>query len=426
MEALQIDESSASDVDHLKNRDIQAPSHAPSPQHVLASTASAVVVTVKYRLGAAKQQKSLDSSTRSPQGQNESPDQALGPTSPQPETYKYPTPVHDTLTGFDWIKTNLNPSKLGICGTHIGGSLALMLSLTEAQSINAVAATNPICDWPSLDEYCTTENTNTDTDLDPGSNGKLVSQKPKRHSRKKTAPTDLVPLLEARSKFFTTPEKAFDSFASPILFLRSAGRDVPRTFPRYLTGPEYPVPVLQNTRTMTAAEAYDAAEGSLWDRDVYPDGDGDEVNDLVGTVTRRRKALSRWPPYGLDYGVEGKRWSGPHDGIGRLEVTLPFVRVFTGEGVDFGGEGGVSEGVSESSVVRRGGKGKEGSFGNTVRARQAEEMVSVMRRACFWGREKGFGERRVVLSRALSGVDQSREVGEWFRDVFDGTMDEVD
>jgi hypothetical protein len=54
-------------------------------------------------------------------------------------------------------------------------------------------------------------------------------------------------------------------------------------------------------------------------------------------------------------------------------------------------------------------------------------MVSVMQRACFWGREKGFGERRVVLSRALSDVDQFREVGEWFRDVFEGKLDdEVD
>lgn len=181
---------------------------------------------------------------------------------------------------------------------------------------------------------------------------------------------------------------------------------------------------------MTAAEQYDAADGSLWDRDVYPnfdseDGDGDGIDDLAGTVTRRRKALSRWPPYGLDYGLSGKNWSGPGDGIGRLEVCLPLVRIFAWDG---DGERlvSLSDGEGERSLVRRGGKGKEGSVGTTVLARQAEEMVSVMRRACFWGREKGFGERRVVLSRVLSDVDQSREVGDWFKDVFDGTMDDVD
>ena len=405
-DASQIDGDSTFNVDHAKTGDIQAPNHAPSPQDVLASTASAVVVTVNYRLGETKQPTSPPLSTSSPQGQNETPDQTLGPTNtnPQPETYKYPTPVHDTLAGFDWIQTNLQPSKLAIYGTHIGGSLALMLSLTEAQSIHAVAATNPVCDWPSLDEYCTRENTITNTDLDPENNGtpsSTVAQKRKRHPRKRTAPKDLVPLLRARERFFTSPERCFDSFASPVLFLRSAGREVPRTFPRYLTGPEYPVPVLRNMRNMTAAEQYDAADGSLWDRDVYPnfdseDGDGDGIDDLAGTVTRRRKALSRWPPYGLDYGLSGKKWSGPGDGIRRLEVCLPFVRIFAG---DEDGErlDSLPDGEGERSLARRGGKGKEGSFGTTVLARQAEEMVSVMRRACFWGREGVWGAEGCIV-----------------------------
>jgi hypothetical protein len=86
----------------------------------------------------------------------------------------------------------------------------------------------------------------------------------------------------------------------------------------------------------------------------------------------------------------------------------------------------LSEAEGEASLARKGGKGKDGSVGTTVLARQAEEMVSVMRRACFWGREKGFGERRVVFSRVLSDVDQSAEVGDWFKDVFEGTMDDVD
>jgi hypothetical protein len=420
-ETPQIDGSSTSGIEYPEAGAIQAPNHALSPQHILASATSAVVVTVNYRLGDIKKQTTPSSSSQIPEGQNETTDQALGPTIPQPEIYKYPTPVHDTLAAFDWIQANLSPSKLAIYGSHIGGSLALMLSLTEAKSINAVAATNPVCDWPSLDEYCTRE-----------SNSNTATPKQKRNPKRRTAPNDLVPLLRARERFFQTPEKAFDAFASPILFLRSAGRDVPRTFPQYLTGPEYPTPLLRHTRNKTAAEAYDAADGSLWDQDIYPsseiDNDGDERDGFVGTVTRRRKALSRWPPYGLDYGLSGGNWSGPGDGIRRLEVCLPYVRIFAGEGVDLLVEG-ESRSEGQGSLSRKGGKGngKEESVGSTVLARQAEEMVSAMQRACFWGREKGFGERRVVLSRALSDVDQFREVGEWFRDVFEGKLDdEVD
>ncbi|KAB8073903.1 hypothetical protein BDV29DRAFT_132465 [Aspergillus leporis] len=38
----------------------------------------------------------------------------------------------------------------------------------------------------------------------------------------------------------------------------------------------------------------------------------------------------------------------------------------------------------------------------TVLSRQADEMVDAMRRACFWGREKGFGEKRVSRAQVSS------------------------
>ncbi|KAJ5164268.1 uncharacterized protein N7500_006098 [Penicillium coprophilum] len=392
-----------------------------SHQHVLASTASALVVTVNYRLGEIQTQVS-PSSDRSSISQEpvEAPDQILGPSNPQVTSYKYPTPVHDTLAGFDWIQTNLRPSQLAIFGTHFGGSLALMLALTEARSIQAVAAVEPICDWPGLDEYCTRESTTTTPKTVSKDNTASIPtlSKNKRQPRKKTpALPDLLPLLEARSKFFSTPERCFDSFASPILFLRSAGRDVPRTFPQYLTGPEYPVPVLKETRS-TTAEQYGAADGSIWDRDVYPDMDADEV-DISTTVTRRRKALSRWPPFGLDYGLSGDTWSGPGDGIGRLEMALPWVRVLLRED-----GAALASGSLSSSAVETKKKSREGAAGDTVLARQADEMVSVMRRACFWGREKGVGERRVTLSRVGTDNNGREEVGDWFKGVFQGKMDD--
>ncbi|KAJ5727265.1 hypothetical protein N7493_005085 [Penicillium malachiteum] len=360
------------------------------PQHALASMTSATVVTLNYRLGRSETESASSTTTESTS------------KCPEPVTFhQYPTPIHDTLAGFDWIRSNLRPEKLGVFGSHIGGSLALMLALTEAKSVHSVAAVQPICDWPGLDEYCKPDN---EADI----SAKLRSRQRKSTRRKGSAPPDLVPLLQAREQYFSSFERCFDAFASPILFLRSPGRDVPKSFPTYLTGPEYPVPVLRRPRTLTAAERQASSEGSVWDMDVYPGSDADEDLDFdsVGPV-RRRKALSRWPPYGLDYGLSGQTWSGPDQGIGRLKMTLPWVRVFLEDSK------GESSGDSLSGKLQG---NKDALVRDTVLAQQGEEMVSVMRRACFWGREKGFGERRVTLASVNESLGE--QVGRYFEDVF--------
>lgn len=95
-----------------------------------------------------------------------------------------------------------------------------MLALTKVQKVMAVAAASPICDWPGLDECCIRI--------------PEVIDGPKKNSKKKAskavAMPDLVPLLEARKQLFSSFERYFDAFASLILFLRSAGRDVPKAF----------------------------------------------------------------------------------------------------------------------------------------------------------------------------------------------------
>lgn len=383
------------------------------PQHVLASLTSATVVTVNYRLG---------SSSIMPDESIASQDKSPSATKAQANIYRYPTPVHDTLAGFDWIQNTLKPAQLGVFGSHIGGSLALMLALTEAQSVYAVAAMEPVCDWPGLDEYCAIES--PDTQMDHGDSldqGRAPNKKSNRQNRRKPprkgSPPDLISLLEAREQFFSSPERCFDAFASPILFLRSAGRDVPRAFPKYLTGPEYPVPTVKGPRKTTSAEQHSAPDGSLWDRDIYPDLEADESDASVNSAptTRRRKALSRWPPYGLDYGLSGKTWPGPGHGFGRLQVTLPWVRILLSRG-DL--PAGLVDIDSSHSMTKQ----KDGGNGSTVLARQGEEMVSVMRRACFWGREKGFGERRVTLSRVNGNA--SVEGGSWLRSIFEGSNEE--
>lgn len=351
---------------------------------------SATVVTVNYRLGAAHKGTPSTKGTEPEQEQEPEPEPEKGPDSScqTAEVYKYPTPVHDTLAGFDWIQNNLKPTKLGVFGSHIGGSLALMLALTEPQSIHAVAAHEPICDWPGLDEYCTHED-----GTDQGG-----SMKQKRSIRRKTAPADLVPLLEARERLFTSFERCFDAFASPVLFLRSAGRDIPKTFPQYLTGPEYPIPVLKNPGKMKS-DQHDSATSPLWDAEIYP---GSDTNGDIDPPVRRRKALSRWPPYGLDYGLNNKVFASPDHGMSRLQVNLPWVRVFLGNG-------SAGSRITSSS--------KDTAARSSVLEQQGEEIVSVMRKACFWGREKGFGERIVTLSRVDDFPGQA--LANYFQDVFD-------
>lgn len=385
--------------------------NADSPQHLLASATSTIVVTVNYRLGNPKETNALPESS-SKQEQAPSPENTSSATAPQTDFYKYPTPVHDTLAGFDWIQNHLKPAHLAIFGSHIGGSLALMLALTEAQSVKAVAAHEPTCDWPGLDEYCAIEYESVPSTERSDNSGTIAISKrtPKKASRSST-PADLIPLLEAREQYFASPERCFDAFASPILFLRSAGCDIPRVFPRYLTGPEYPVPTLKYAKS-TSAEQHAASDGSLWDGDIYPYEDAEDLGSSA-RVVRRRKALSRWPPYGLDYGLSGQTWSGPGRGIGRLQVTLPWVNVFIRN--ELGSSRG-SESMGRSTAR------KDSYVGRTVLARQGEEMVSVMRRACFWGREKGFGERKVTLSR-IDG-DSVQDAGAWLGSVFDGSIEE--
>ncbi|KAJ5583304.1 Alpha/beta hydrolase fold-3 [Penicillium sp. DV-2018c] len=409
-------------LDHHKRSELDYYNlaYTASPQHVLASTTSAVVVTVNYRLGDIKTEKNTTSSTTLPSAKL-----PLSKDPIQPLTfYKYPTPVHDTLSAFDWIQSNLNPSRLAIFGTHIGASLALMLSLTEHRSIEAVAAIEPICDWPSLDDYCTRE-TETESSVpeqkqeqEQETSHNPSTPKHKRQPRKKTAPPDLVPLLHAREQFFSKPERYFDAFASPILFLRSAGRDVPRSFPEYLTGPGYPVPVLKDSTRGSATDLHEMFSISDLDADIYSDVDVNAEETRIGdegggTVPRRRKALSRWPPYGLDYGLSGDSRSRARGGveIRRLEAKLPLVNIWVRDGLD--GVGGVKR------------KGRVGGK-ELVLGRQADEMVSVMRRACFWGREKGVGERRVGLERVGGLRVAEEEVGEWLGRVFRGNMDDLD
>ncbi|PYH84974.1 hypothetical protein BO82DRAFT_275723 [Aspergillus uvarum CBS 121591] len=432
----------------------------------LASSTLSTIVTINYRLGYSPSP-SREAQKPASNSVADAPTSAE-PASPEKVLHQYPTPVHDTLAGFDWIHQYLRPKRLGVIGAHIGGSLAIMLSLTEAQSIHAVAALEPVCDWTGLDEHClltmpdaTDSSPATMSTAAPAADAKTPKKRTSvgRTNTPPTAPHDLIPLLKARRLYFTASERYFDAFASPILFLRSAGKDVPRTFPEYLIGPEYPIPVLQpktsqeifeesiykyypslSDSSMSALSAHSespttspplspmlaylsqkaaaAAAAAATAEEEYRDDE--ETNQ---TAIRRRKSVSRWPPYGLDYGISGPAvLNHPNRGVKRLDVTLPWVRVFArGEAVK-NAEPGVPAPAPVKKILakRKSTVARRKTHTERVLAQQAVDMVDIMQRACFWGREKGFGESRVTLVRVGEGTwptSAERYAGEWLRDV---------
>ncbi|BCS04465.1 uncharacterized protein AKAW2_80266S [Aspergillus luchuensis] len=377
--------SSRDAIPQAADSDENAPTAEGERLSQIASITSSTIVTVNYRLG-------ISPATPNELTLNQNP-------------YKFPTPIHDTLAGFDWVLQTLQPQHLGILGTHIGGSLALMLSLTEARSIHAVAAIDPICDWTSLDEHCIQQPPSNDAD------GNVPSSSSSRKGPRGggTAPHDLVPLLKARKEYFSTPERYFDAFASPLLFLRSPGKNVPRFFPEYLTGPEYPIPVLKARESVSTE---DDLIDYFWD--VYI-GEEDSMSESESTGSetkrsppRRRKALSRWPPFGLDYGNSGPAWQSPSHGVKRLEMELPWVRIFTQAVPESEDQNGNSEGRQHKGSSTKRNKTP------SVLLQQAHDMVDVMRRSCFWGREKGYSERRVTLTRYSQ--DERELAGLWLRE----------
>jgi acetyl esterase/lipase len=164
---------------------------------------------------------------------------------------QFPTPIHDVLAGYDWVKENMcvngRASKpappIGVCGQLIGGTLSVMLGLTESRlgehSVTAVAANTPIVDWifPKPNYLRSKDEVDDES-------GDLVENEPfswtplKKLKTKRKKPNSwelyqddiLLPtsfFTETRDNLFRKPANYFDPFASPILYFRSPGADVP-------------------------------------------------------------------------------------------------------------------------------------------------------------------------------------------------------
>ncbi|USP79603.1 hypothetical protein yc1106_06877 [Curvularia clavata] len=180
--------------------------------------------------------------------------------------HQYPTPCHDVLLCYDWVREHLlvddfnRPylARLGVCGELIGGSLATMLALTECHvgqtRIGAAAVNNPLVDWvfpddlpivkpEELPEPLYGDETEFPADEDIAGSSALQEATRKaleseRKGRKKKSASKAQPLTSwqahgdnavipsltlsgERDVLFSRPEDYFDRFASPIHFFRS-------------------------------------------------------------------------------------------------------------------------------------------------------------------------------------------------------------
>ena len=192
--------------------------------------------------------------------------------------------------------------------------------------------------------------------------GEFASKKPyQRKHGDRTQRPDPSRLLGLRSKFFRNAESYFDPFASPALFLRAPGRDCPND---------------------------SASDFLVSHRGSPPQPSGPYDNDInSSTITntsslgaqrpKRRKVLRRWP------------WN-------TIQPTVPpHTKIYTEDTP--GGEAGL------------------------LRA-QGAELVELMRRACFLGRERSFAEARIRLEELersgeneVEGLIGVRQAASWLR-----------
>ncbi|ESZ92430.1 hypothetical protein SBOR_7189 [Sclerotinia borealis F-4128] len=177
-------------------------------------------------------------------------------------SHAFPIPLHDTLQAYTWLltrylpsissepkplvgvpsyfPTNPNPTPtqrpLLIYGSYLGGSLATSLALTESFvssqlpfKIHSLIVHNGIFDWTPI-------STTSGPSIYPSKSSNSASPNPSLH-RLSTSELYLrspwtTPTLHAlKSRLFPSPSQTFDPFASPLLFFRRAGIEVPNRWP---------------------------------------------------------------------------------------------------------------------------------------------------------------------------------------------------
>lgn len=378
------------------------------------------------------------------------------------EIFRYPQPIHDCSVAFSQILTKVIPRlfpthqlrepwgttsrpSVGLIGTHIGAALATMLALTNPNDVGAVAIADPLVDWVIVNEIM----------LSP------LRQVPPSSSRSRRSSSPAMPseahedvvlaakhLINMRTKLFPTPSMYFDPFASPTLFLRAPGRDTPRTHAEalgmlndesddmehqvqgsdewkpiathdYLGTMPNPDTDVEDTVSASAPADLDTLTEAMgtdsfgpYDDDIpkssspslsttstpsrstathttalssqssvsppssptqasglSPESPAEDTPSQKQKQPKRRKVLRRWPPNN------------------QTDVLLPYFQVCVSPPPT----------PPPSSLSTADTHLQKGLYAITTM--QASELIDLLRRACFSGREKGFAEDRVNLIR---------------------------
>lgn len=271
-----------------------------------------------------------------------------------PPNHIFPLPIHDTATAFNYI--------LRTFANHTTPRISLLGSHIGGTLATTLALTSP----NSIHSIAVSEPIVDWVSLDAGNDDDETSPEIPTPTKRKAksnqyASADAKSLLTLRSKIFSKPDNFFDPFASPTLFLRAPGRDCPQPYldPEELTGGEAFGPYDDDTYSRSRSLSISSAE---------------EEDPASLRPVRRRKVLRRWPS------------DGPPE-----NAQLPHFRVFVGD--DQEGEG---------MVLRQ----------------QGEELVELMRKVCFYGREREVREGRIgceILGRKNEEEGGMRGIAEGAR-----------
>ncbi|KAH6887560.1 hypothetical protein B0T10DRAFT_72979 [Thelonectria olida] len=142
-------------------------------------------------------------------------------------TSQWPTPIHDTSFAYSWLVENLAPEgqqrrDIYVYGSHLGGSLATSLSLTEAHphmriAVRGVISYNGVYNWTM---FLPDHQTNR-----PSKRAKNPGPR-----RRQVEGSHFYRLQELLPYLFRSPVDMFDPFVSPSLFFHNPGLLVPESY----------------------------------------------------------------------------------------------------------------------------------------------------------------------------------------------------
>ncbi|KZF22525.1 hypothetical protein L228DRAFT_282635 [Xylona heveae TC161] len=283
-------------------------------------------------------------------------------------TLHYPLPIHDVLTGYDWVVDNLCESRtpIGVCGQLLGGSLAAMLAVTECQMgrtrISAAAVGNPIVDWPGLlyaaslsssytaaaQDNNSAESPTSSPDLRPDLSAESQAssahhlRRPVRsriastswHKYNQTSQPTASEVLNLRRFYFAHQDAYFDPFVSPALFFRTPGidlldpehqaeieADAEAEADSHLTNPTSPSSDTSSPDTRISSSSSSSSPSHPPNPDTNSHIQG--YHGVISNLTKRRKSPRKYPPPGLSLQLP------------QLRISLGAQNVLRDQGIEF-------------------------------------------------------------------------------------------